>query len=111
MAFGREVDLAVVTIGDFRRDLHAALSRIFSDESIAKRANGIAVRVNAGHAAIAFDGGNTEFDMDFVLLKASLESRGAKNVKLSPPPSVSVFATKKHQAKGLLVSVSIPRET
>jgi hypothetical protein len=93
------------------KTFRAALSRIFSDDLIAKRVNGIAVRVNAGHAAIAFDGGNTEFDMDFVLLKASLESRGAKNVKLSPPPSVSVFATKKHQAKGLLFSVSIPRET
>jgi hypothetical protein len=93
------------------KTFRAALSRIFSDDSIAKRVNGITVRVNAGHAAIGFDGGTAELDMDFALLKTSLEGRGAKNVKLNPPPSVSVFATKKHQAKGLLVSVSIPRET
>jgi hypothetical protein len=93
------------------KTFHAALGRIISDESISKRVNGITVRVNAGHAAIGFDGGNVEMDMDFVLLTTSLASRGAKNVKISPPPSVSVFATKKHQAKGLLFSVSIPRET
>jgi hypothetical protein len=90
------------------KTFHAALSRIFSDESIAKRANGIVVRVNAGHAAIAFDGGNVEMDMDFVLLTNSFASRLAKR---QPPPAVSVFATKKHQAKGLLFSVSMPRET
>jgi hypothetical protein len=89
----------------------AALSRIFSDDLIAKRVNGITIRVNAGHAAIGFDGGSAELDMDFALLKTSLEGRGAKNVKLNPPPSVSVFATNKHHAKGLLFSVSIPRET
>ena len=93
------------------KTLHAALSRIFADESLAKRVNGITIRVNAGHAAIGFDGGNAELDMDFALLKTSLEGRGAKNVKINPSPSVSVFATKKHQAKGLLFSVSIPRET
>lgn len=93
------------------KTFRAALSQIFSDDSIAKRVNGITIRVNAGHAAIGFDGGSAELDMDFALLKTSLEGRGAKNVKLNPPPSVSVFATKKHQAKGLLFSVSIPRET
>jgi hypothetical protein len=93
------------------KTFRAALSRIFSDDLIAKRVNGITIRVNAGHAAIGFDGGSAELDMDFALLKTSLEGRGAKNVKINPPPSVSVFATKKHQAKGLLFSVSIPRET
>jgi hypothetical protein len=93
------------------KTFHAALSRIFSDDLIAKRVNGITIRVNAGHAAIGFDGGRAELDMDFALLKMSLEGRGAKSVKLNPLPSVSVFATKKHQAKGLLFSVSIPRET
>jgi hypothetical protein len=93
------------------RTFHGALSRILSDDSIAKRVNGISVRVNAGHAAIGFDGGNAELDMDFVLLKASLESRGAKKVKLNPAPSISVFSTQVHQERGLLVSVSIPRET
>jgi hypothetical protein len=93
------------------KTFRSALSRIFSDESLAKRVSGITVRVNAGHAAIGFDGGNAEMDMDFALLKTSLEGRGVKNVKLNPPPSVSVFATKKHQARGLLVSVSIARET
>jgi hypothetical protein len=93
------------------KTFRAALSQIFSDESLAKRVNGITIRVNAGHAAIGFDGGSAELDMDFALLKTSLEGRGAKNVKINPPPSVSIFATKKHQAKGLLFSVSIPRET
>jgi hypothetical protein len=93
------------------KTFRAALSRIFSDDLIAKRVNGITIRVNAGHAAIGFDGGSAELDMDFALLKTSLEGRGAKNVKINPPPSVSVFATKKHQAKGLFFSVSIPRET
>jgi hypothetical protein len=93
------------------KTFHAALSRIFSDDLIAERVNGITVRVNAGHAAIGFDGGTAELDMDFVLLKASLEGRGAKNVKLNPSPPISVFSTRKYQAKGLLVSVSIPRET
>jgi hypothetical protein len=93
------------------KTFHGALSRILSDESLAKRVNGITVRVNAGHAAIAFDGGNVQMDLDFALLANSLASRGVKNVKLTPAPSISVFATKKHQAKGLLVSVSIPRET
>jgi hypothetical protein len=93
------------------KTFRAALSQIFSDDSIAKRVNGITIRVNAGHAAIGFDGGSAELDMDFALLKTSLEGRGAKNVKINPPPSVSVFATKRHQAKGLLFSVSIPRET
>src|SRR5258708_24447953 len=53
------------------KTFHAALSRIFSDESLAKRVNGISVRVNAGHAAIGFDGGNIDMDMDFALLKTS----------------------------------------
>jgi hypothetical protein len=90
------------------KTFHAALSRILSDDSIAKRVNGIAVRVSAGHAAIAFDGGNVEMDMDFVLLTNSFAKR---LVKRQPPPPVSVFATKKRQVKGLLFSVSIPRET
>jgi hypothetical protein len=90
------------------KTFHAALSRIFSDESLAKRVNGIAVRVSAGHAAIAFDGGSVEMDTDFVLLTNSFAARLAKR---QTPPPVSVFATKKHQATGLLFSVSIPRET
>jgi hypothetical protein len=90
------------------KTFHAALSQMLSDDSIAKRVNGIAVRVSAGHAAIAFDGGNVEMDMDFVLLTNSFARRLAKR---QPPPPVSVFATKKHQVKGLLFSVSIPRET
>jgi hypothetical protein len=90
------------------KTLHAALSRILSDDSVAKRVNGISVRVTAGHAAIGFDGGNVEMDMDFVLLTKSFASRLAKR---QIPPSVSVFATKKHQTKGLLFSVSIPRQT
>jgi hypothetical protein len=93
------------------KTFHGALSRILLDESLAKRVNGVTVRVNAGHAAIAFDGGNVAIDIDFALLAASMASRGAKNVKISPSPSVSVFATKKHQARGLLLSVSIPPET
>ena len=90
------------------KTFHVALSRILSDESLVRRVNGITVRVNAGHAAIGFDGGNVEMDMDFVLLTNSFASRLGKR---QPAPSVSVFATKKHQAKGLLFSVSMPRET
>jgi hypothetical protein len=93
---------------------HAALSRILSDESLAKRVNEISVRVNEGRAAIGFDGGNIGQDTDFVILAASLKSRGAKGVKVSRdgrPLSVSVFSARKHQERGLLVSVSIRRET
>lgn len=93
------------------KTFHAALSRIFSDDLIAKRVTGISVQVNAGRAAIGFDGSNADQDMDFVLLKTSLEGRGAKNVKFKPEPTSSIFSTRKHQEKGLRVSVSIPRDT
>jgi hypothetical protein len=90
------------------KTFHGALSRILADEALAKRVNGITVRVTAGHAAIAFDGGNIEMDTDVAILAASLTSRG---VKVGRSPKVSVFATGKHQLKGLLLSVSLPRET
>jgi hypothetical protein len=93
------------------KTLHAALSRIFADESLAERVSGISVHVNAGRAAIGFDGSNAELDMDLASLKSALESRGAKRVKVSPEPTSSIFSTKKHEEKGLRVSVSIPRQT
>jgi hypothetical protein len=93
------------------KTLHAALSRIFADESLAERVSGISVHVNAGRAAIGFDGSNAELDMDLASLKSALESRGAKRVKVSPEPTSSIFSTRKHEEKGLRVSVSIPRQT
>ena len=93
------------------KTFHAALSRIFSDESLAKRVGGISVQVNAGRAAIGFDGSDAERDMDSVSLKSALESRGAKKVKVSPEPTSSIFSTRKHEERGLRVGVSIPRQT
>lgn len=93
------------------KTLHAALTRIFADESLAMRVSGISVQVNAGRAAIGFDGSNAEMDMDLVSLKSALESRGAKRVKVSPEPTSSIFSTRKHEEKGLRVSVSISRQT
>jgi hypothetical protein len=93
------------------KTFHAALSRIFSDDLIAKRVNGISVQVNAGRAAIGFDGSDAERDMDSVSLKSALESRGAKKVKVSPEPTSSIFSTRKHEERGLRVGVSIPRQT
>jgi hypothetical protein len=92
------------------KTFQGALSCIFSDESLSKRVNEITVRVNAGHAAIAFDGGNIGQDMDFVMLATRIKnakvSRGGK-----PLLPISVFSTRKHQENGLLVSLSIPHET
>jgi hypothetical protein len=93
------------------KTLHAALSRIFADESLAKRVSGISVQVNVGRAAIGFDGSNAERDMDLVSLKSALESRGARKVRVSPEPTSSIFSTRKHDEKGLRVIVSIPRQT
>jgi hypothetical protein len=96
------------------KTFHGALSRILSDESLANRVNGISIRVNEGQAAIAFDGGNIAMDMEFAMLAARLRSSGANKVKASrggSSLSVSVFSAQKHQDKGLLVSVSIQRET
>ncbi|MDB5609830.1 MAG: hypothetical protein JWP25_6730 [Bradyrhizobium sp.] len=93
------------------KTFHAALSRIFSDETLAERVSGISVQVNAGRAAIGFDGSDAERDMNFVSLKSALERRGAKNVKVSPDPTSSIFSTQKHEERGLRVGVSIPRQT
>jgi hypothetical protein len=93
------------------KTLHAALSRIFADESLAKRVSGISVQVNVGRAAIGFDGSDAERDMDLVSLKSALESRGATKVRVSPQPTSSIFSTRKHEEKGLRVIVSIPRQT
>jgi hypothetical protein len=94
------------------KSFHAALTRIFSDVSVAERVSEIAVRVNAGQSGIAFDGGVAERDMDMVLAKSALELRGAKNVRFNPAPKVSVFVVRKAPyARGTRISVSIPRET
>jgi len=98
------------------KTFHGALSRIFSTEALAERVNGITVQVNAGRAAIAFDGGNIGQDMDFVVLAKSMEKNpSVKSFKVSrggkPLLPISVFSTRKHQENGLLVSLSIPRET
>jgi hypothetical protein len=93
------------------KTLHGAVSRILADEALAERVNGLTVRVTAGHAAIGYGTGNVEMDLDFALLAASMTKRGVKNFKISPSPSISVFATEKHQTRGLLLSVSLPRET
>jgi hypothetical protein len=93
------------------KTFRAALSRIFADESLAKRVSGISVQVNVGRAAIGFDGSDAERDMDLVSLKSALESRGARKVKVSPEPTSSIFSTRKHEEKGLRVIVSIPRQT
>jgi hypothetical protein len=93
------------------KTFHAALSRIFSDESLSERVSGISVQVNAGRAAIGFDGSDSERDMNLVSLKSALESRGAKKIKVSPEPTSSIFSTQKHEERGLRVGVSIPRQT
>jgi hypothetical protein len=93
------------------KTLHAALSRIFADESLAKRVSGITVQVDAGRAAIGFDGSHAERDMDLVSLKSALERRGATKVRVSPEPTSSIFSTRRHEEKGLRVGVSIPRQT
>ena len=98
------------------KTFHGALSRIFSDESLSDRVNEITVQVNAGRAAIAFDGGNIGQDMDFVMLAKSLEKTpSVKSLKVSrggkPLLPISVFSARKHQENGLLVSLSIPRDT
>jgi hypothetical protein len=91
------------------KTFHGALSRIFSDESLSKRVTGIGVRVNAGHAAIAFDGGSIEQDTDFVIFAA--RQKNAKVSRGGRPMSVSVFSTRNQQETGLLISLLIPRET
>jgi hypothetical protein len=91
------------------KTFHAALSRILSDESLANKVNEIAVRVNAGHAAIAFGGGNIGQDMDIVMMAMRIKAKASRGGK--PLAPISVFSTRKHQENGLLVSISIRRET
>ncbi|MBT1516444.1 hypothetical protein KIP88_39090 [Bradyrhizobium sp. SRL28] len=89
----------------------AALTRILLDESLSKRVNEISVQVNAGLATITFDGSNPQWEQTTKKLKAGLESRGAKHVKITRTPDSSVFLAQKYKSAGLRVSVSIGGET
>jgi hypothetical protein len=90
------------------KTFHGALSRIFSDEKLAKKAGGISVHLNAGLAGV---GSQTDRDMDWIALKMAMQSSGAKNIKLTPAPSSSIFSTRKHPERGLRIGVSIPGDT
>jgi hypothetical protein len=90
------------------KTFHGALSRIFSDEKLAKKARGVSVHLNAGLAGV---GSQADRDMDAIALKMTMESRGAKNVKIAPAISSSIFSTRKHSERGLRIGVSIPENT
>jgi hypothetical protein len=89
------------------KTFHGALSRIFSDEKLAKKAHGISVHLNAGLAAV---GSQADQDMDAIALKMAMESRGRK-IKFNSAPSSSIFSTRKHPETGLRIGVSIPGDT
>jgi hypothetical protein len=93
------------------KNFHAALAAILSDDRLAKRVTGIAVRVKSGQVAIGFDGSSAEQDLDMTDLKIALEGQGVKNMKLSPAPTSSIFVARKASKRGLRVNISIGRET
>jgi hypothetical protein len=93
------------------KNFHAALAAILSDDRLAKRVTGIAVRVKSGQVAIGFDGSSAEQDLDMTDLKIALEGQGVKNMKLSPVPTSSIFVARKVSKRGLRVNISIGRET
>jgi hypothetical protein len=93
------------------KNFHAALAAILSDDRLAKRVTGIAVRVKSGQVAIGFDGSSAEQDLDMTDLKIALEGQGVKNMKLSPAPTSSIFVARKVSKRGLRVNISIGRET
>jgi hypothetical protein len=93
------------------KTFHAALSRLFSDETLARRVNAVSVQVNSERAAIGFDGSDADQDMNLVALRSTLERGGAKKIRIRPEPTSSIFSTQKHEGIGLRVSVSIPHQT
>jgi hypothetical protein len=90
------------------KTFQAALTRILSDEALAKRVNDISVRVNAGLAIVAFDGGTSELDRKLI---TDLAGSGATKVKIARTPRNSIFLSKKAKDAGLRVSLSIGGET
>ena len=78
-----------------------ALARILSDEALAARVNDVTVQVNAGLAAIHYDGSSSQLSL-----------RGlAKKAKVTRAPESSVFLGPRPETGGLQIGISVSADT